>query len=173
MFAAQGTRLFFLLALNFCLYLCRYICLICLNLDVSLRNCIFFCLIPLVFVVVTHGNPYRKTWYQLQDCVLFQWNKSREYHKTQAAHDVSLQLQISYNLNYDLLHFSLFITFQMVLSNQLRLLGTEIFKNPILYLKRLTSDIIYSENQLSLGFSVNIFTIISCLFTINFRDYHS
>lgn len=59
----------------------------------------------------------------MQGYVHFQWNESTEYHHAQAAQDVSLQLQISYKLNYDPLCFSSFIIFQMTLSKQLRCPG--------------------------------------------------
>lgn len=112
-FATQQTRLFLLLALNFLLYFSKYICLICYNLDMSFRNRVLFCLIPLLVIIMT--------WYQLQGCVYFQCKEITESHQAQATHDVSLQLQISYNFNYDPLCFSSFIIFQMTLSKQLRL----------------------------------------------------
>lgn len=52
LFAAQQTRLFLLLALNSLLGFYKYICPICLSITVSLRNTIFFCLIPLLVVII-------------------------------------------------------------------------------------------------------------------------
>lgn len=82
-----------------------------------------FCLIPLVVVIVTMVNCTERHHINCSAVVIFYWKESMENHQAQAIHDVNLQTQISYNLSYDPLCFSSFITFQMTLSKQLRLPG--------------------------------------------------
>lgn len=169
-FGAQQTTLLLSLALHSLLDGYKCICLICLDLAMSLGGRIFFCLTPLVcFSLLTVVSLTERHDTNCKVMFIFSGRKTQNTIKLRQPVMWTSSCKFLITL-LRILHFFIFYQLSDDTVNVVKTSRNLTFWNSILDHKRLTNDIICSESILNFSFPVNTFAIISRPFTVNFRD---